>query len=61
MARKIGKFGLSNTKGEVLWMNLFSSMNWLQKKMWSDTIETLDFDKMTEVINSSYNAIIKII
>lgn len=27
----------------------------------SDTIETLDFDKMTEVINSSYNAITRII
>jgi len=25
----------------------------------TDTIETLDFDKMTEVINSAYNAIIK--
>ncbi len=27
----------------------------------SDTIETLDFDKMTEVINGAYNAIIRII
>lgn len=27
----------------------------------SDTIETLDFEKITEVINSSYNAIIEII
>lgn len=26
----------------------------------SDTIETLDFNKMTEVINSAYNAIVKI-
>ena len=26
----------------------------------SDTIETLDFDRMKEVVNSSYNAIIKL-
>jgi len=26
----------------------------------SDTIETLDFEKMTEVVNCSYNAIVKI-
>jgi Zn-dependent M28 family amino/carboxypeptidase len=27
----------------------------------SDTIETLDFDKMTEVVNSAYNAIVKMV
>jgi hypothetical protein len=27
----------------------------------SDTIETLDFDKIAEVVNSSYNAIIEIV